>query len=165
VKRVIDVVRIFAGVRKQMPAMLVMVGDGPERDAAQTEADGLGLKGDVRFLGKVDNVADVMRGADLFLLPSEVESFGLAALEAMACGAPVIASNTGGLPELVTDGETGCLAAPGDVSTMTERSLAVLRDPGLAARMRAAAVERAQAFSVDKVVPQYERVYQDLLRV
>ncbi|HZH39681.1 MAG TPA: N-acetyl-alpha-D-glucosaminyl L-malate synthase BshA [Gemmatimonadales bacterium] len=164
VKRVQDVVRIFAGVRKVMPAMLVMVGDGPERDAAQTEADSLGLKNDVRFLGKVDNVADVMRGADLFLLPSEAESFGLAALEAMACGAPVIASNAGGLPELVVEGETGFLSAPGDVAAMTANALEILRTPALAARMRAASVERAQAFSVDKVVPQYERVYEDLLR-
>ena len=164
VKRVVDVVRIFAGVRMTTPAMLVMVGDGPERDAAQNEADALGLKADVRFLGKVDNVADVMRGADLFLLPSEVESFGLAALEAMACGAPVIASNTGGLPELVVEGETGFLAPPGDVAAMTDRALSILRDKKLAASMRAAAVERAQAFSVDKVVPQYEHLYEDLLR-
>ncbi|HEX4561964.1 MAG TPA: glycosyltransferase, partial [Gemmatimonadales bacterium] len=85
-------------------------------------------------------------------------------LEAMACGAPVIASNAGGLPELVVEGETGFLADPGDVATMTANALRILRDPALAARMRAAAVERAQAFSVDKVVPQYERVYEDLLR-
>jgi len=164
VKRVVDVVRVFAGVRRVMPAMLVMVGDGPERDAAQAETDALGLKGDVRFLGKVDNVADVMRGADLFVLPSEIESFGLAALEAMACGVPVVASNAGGLPELVVEGETGFLTPPGAVDAMTDRALSILRDPDRAARMRGAAVERAQGFSVDKVVPRYEALYDDLLR-
>ena len=164
VKRVVDVVRVFAGVRRVMPATLVMVGDGPDRDAAQSEADTLGLKSDVRFLGKVDNVADVMRGADLFVLPSEAESFGLAALEAMACGVPVVASNAGGLPELIVEGETGFLTPPGEVDAMTERALSILKDRDRAARMRRAAIERAQAFSVDKVVPTYEGLYQDLLR-
>ena len=164
VKRVVDVVRVFAGVRRVMPAMLVMVGDGPDRDAAQAEADALGLKGEVRFLGKVDNVADVMRGADLFVLPSEAESFGLAALEAMACGVPVVASNAGGLPELIVEGETGFLTPPGEVDAMTERALSILQAPDRAARMRRAAVDRAQAFSVDKVVPTYEGLYHDLLR-
>src|SRR5437762_3994253 len=105
VKRVTDVVRVFAGVRRELPATLVLVGDGPERDAAEQEVDRLRLRRDVRFLGKVDNVAEILRGSDLFLLPSETESFGLAALEAMACAVPVLASAVGGLPEVVVHGE------------------------------------------------------------
>src|ERR1041385_4922955 len=123
VKRVTDVVRVFAGVRRALPATLVLVGDGPERDAAEQEVDRLALRRDVRFLGKVDNVADILRGSDLFLLPSETESFGLAALEAMACAVPVLASRVGGLPEVVTDGQTGFLTPVGDVAAMTAQAV------------------------------------------
>jgi glycosyltransferase involved in cell wall biosynthesis len=112
----------------------------------------------------VDDVADVLRGGDLFLRPSETESFGLAALEAMACGVPVIASRVGGIPEVVTDGESGYLAAVGDVPTMTERAIEVLRDPARLEEMRHRAVARAADFSADRVVPQYERLYEDVLR-
>ncbi|HEV8265261.1 MAG TPA: N-acetyl-alpha-D-glucosaminyl L-malate synthase BshA [Gemmatimonadales bacterium] len=163
VKRVLDVVRVFAGVRKAMPATLVLVGDGPERDAAEHEVDRLGLKKDVRFLGKVDNVADVLRGGDLFLLPSATESFGLAALEAMACGVPVIASAAGGLPEVVVDGETGYLAPVGDVAVMTERAVALLRDGALHERLKRHAAARALEFAAERVVPRYEQLYQDVL--
>ncbi len=164
VKRLVDVVRVFAGVRKAMKATLMMVGDGPDRDAAQREATRLGVKRDVRFAGRVDDVADVLRGADLFLLPSETESFGLAALEAMACGVPVIASRVGGLPEVVTEGQSGFLAPVGDVTAMTERAVEVLRDPERLAELRRGAVLRADDFSADRIVPQYERVYEDVLR-
>jgi N-acetyl-alpha-D-glucosaminyl L-malate synthase BshA len=164
VKRLVDVVRVFAGVREAMKATLVMVGDGPDRDPAQREAVRLGVQGNVRFAGRVDDVADLLRGGDLFLLPSETESFGLAALEAMACGVPVIASRVGGLPEVVTEGESGFLAAVGDVSTMTERAIEVLRDPSRLDEMRRRAVQRADHFSADRVVPQYERLYEDVLR-
>ncbi len=163
VKRVVDVVRIFAGVRRAIPATLVFVGDGPDRDAAQQEADQLGLQADVRFLGKVDQVADVLRGGDLFLLPSETESFGLAALEAMACGVPVIASRVGGVPEVVLDGETGVLAPVGAVEQMSERAIAILRDPPTHDRFRRAAAARALGFSTERVVPTYERLYEDVL--
>jgi len=163
VKRVADVVRIFEGVRSAMPATLVFVGDGPDRDAAQQDVDRAGLKKDVRFLGKVDNVADVLRGADLFLLPSQSESFGLAALEAMACAVPVVASRAGGIPEVVEDGTTGFLADVGDVKTMTERAVTLLRDKALHERMRTAAADRALDFASEKVVPQYERLYQQVL--
>ncbi len=163
VKRIMDVVRIFAGVRKAMAATLVLVGDGPERDAAEQEVDRLGLKKNVRFLGKVDNVADVLRGSDLFLLPSATESFGLAALEAMACGVPVIASAAGGIPEVVVDGETGFLAPPGDVERMTERALAALTDAAGHERLKRNAAARALDFAAERVVPRYEQLYEGVL--
>jgi len=163
VKRVLDVVRVFAGVRKAMPATLVLVGDGPDRDAAEREVDSLGLRKDVRFLGKVESVGDVLRGGDLFVLPSATESFGLAALEAMACGVPVVGSRAGGLPEVVQDGVTGILEPPGSVEAMGRRAVELLRDPAHHATMAAAAAERARGFSADKIVPLYENLYQSML--
>jgi N-acetyl-alpha-D-glucosaminyl L-malate synthase BshA len=163
VKRVSDVIKIFAGVRKQLPATLVLVGDGPDRDAAEHQVDGLGLRKDVRFLGKVESVGDVLRGADLFLLPSATESFGLAALEAMACGVPVIASAAGGIPEVVDDGKTGFLAPPGDVATMSERALRLLGNSAEHERIKRAAAARALDFSADRVVPRYEALYEEVL--
>jgi len=162
VKRVRDVIGVFAGVRQAMPATLVLVGDGPDRDAAEQESDRLGLTEDVRFLGKVDDVADLLRGSDLFLLPSETESFGLAALEAMACGVPVIASAVGGLPEVVGT-EGGFLAEPGAVARMATEAAAILADPARHARMRAAAAQRALDFTTEQVVPRYEALYREVL--
>src|SRR5436309_10861319 len=163
VKRVGDVVKVFATVRKKIPATLVLVGDGPDRDAAEHQVDELGLRKDVRFLGKVENVGDVLRGADLFLLPSATESFGLAVLEAMACAVPVIASAAGGIPEVVEDGKTGFLAPPGDVGTMSERALQVLQDADEHARLKQQAATRALDFSADNVVPRYEALYEEVL--
>src|ERR1051326_5061972 len=163
VKRVGDVVKIFATVRAQLPATLLLVGDGPDRDAAEQQVDSLGLRKDVRFLGKVENVGDVLRGSDLFVLPSATESFGLAALEAMACGVPVVASAAGGIPEVVEDGKTGCLAPPGDVATMAARALQILTDTGTQQRMAQAAAARALEFSADHVVPRYEQLYEEVL--
>jgi len=117
----------------------------------------------VRFLGKVDNVGEVLRGGDLFLLPSATESFGLAALEAMACGVPVIASAAGGIPEVVADGETGALAPVGDVTGMTDRALAILQDGPEHERLKRNAAARALEFAAERVVPLYEKLYQDLL--
>ena len=163
VKRVKDVVRIFARVRRALPSTLVMVGDGPERVDAEREARELGISADVRFLGRLDTVAPILATTDLFLLPSQTESFGLAALEAMACGAPVLASRIGGLPEIVTDGVNGILEPPGSVEAMARRAIELLKDRHRHQAMREAAVVRAAAFSADIVVPQYEAFYRQIL--
>jgi N-acetyl-alpha-D-glucosaminyl L-malate synthase BshA len=163
VKRVLDVVRVFAKIRAEVPAVLVLVGDGPQRQDAENEARALKVEADVRFLGKLDSTADLLRSADLFLLPSQTESFGLAALEAMACGVPVIASRVGGLPEVVVHGETGALAPVGAVDTMASAALQILCDPARGAAARAAAIRRAELFTAERVVPQYEQLYQRVL--
>ena len=164
VKRIGDVIKVFAGVRRALPATLVLAGDGPDRDLAEQEVDRSKLRRDVRFLGKVDQVAELLRGSDLFLLPSQNESFGLSALEAMACGVPVIATDAGGLPEVVVEGETGYLAPVGAVDVMIERAVALLQDGAVHERLRHAAVARALEFSADRIVPRYEELYQGLLR-
>jgi N-acetyl-alpha-D-glucosaminyl L-malate synthase BshA len=162
VKRVRDVVQAFARIRAELRSVLVFVGDGPERPAAEELVAELGLSRDVRFLGKVDAVADLLRCADLFLLPSESESFGLAALEALACGVPVIGTNVGGLPEVVTP-DAGALVPLGDVEQMAARALELLRDPVRLAATRAAAVRAAAEYSADRIVPMYEALYRRVL--
>ena len=163
VKRVKDVVRIFARLRRAMPATLMMVGDGPDRNDAEQEARDLGISEYVHFLGRLDTVAPLLAAADLFVLPSQTESFGLAALEAMACGTPVLTTNVGGLPEVITDGVEGLLEPVGSVEAMARRAIDLLKDPGLHARMREAALARARQFSTDVVVPQYEAYYQQVM--
>lgn len=163
VKRVKDVVRIFARVRRQLPATLLMVGDGPDRLDAEHEARELGVGGDVRFLGRLDAVAPVLAASDLFLLPSQTESFGLAALEAMACGAPVVAARTGGIPEVLTDGVDGILEPVGSVEAMARRAVTLLRDDAAHAAMREKAIAQAGTFSAESVVPQYEALYEEVL--
>ncbi|MGQ0701783.1 MAG: N-acetyl-alpha-D-glucosaminyl L-malate synthase BshA [Gemmatimonadales bacterium] len=162
VKRVRDVVRIFARVRRTMPSVLLMIGDGPERADAERESRELGVDGDVRFLGRIDTVAPLLQQSDLFLLPSQSESFGLAALEAMACGVPVVASRAGGLPELILDGETGVLEPPGSVEAMARRAAELLRDTARHRAMSEAAAARALAFAADRIVPRYEALYQQV---
>ncbi len=164
VKRVKDVVRVFARIRRAMPATLVMVGDGPDRVDAENEARELGVTADVRFLGRLDSVASLLQATDLFLLPSQTESFGLAALEAMACGAPVVASRAGGIPEVVDDGVTGILEPVGSVEAMGRRAVELLRDPRRYTAMREAAVGKAREFSADRIVPMYEQLYDEVLR-
>jgi N-acetyl-alpha-D-glucosaminyl L-malate synthase BshA len=163
VKRVKDVVRVFARIRRAMPATLVMIGDGPERVDAENEARELGVSPDVRFLGRLDSVASVLQASDLFILPSQTESFGLAALEAMACGAPVVASRAGGLTEVIDDEVNGILEPVGSVEAMGRRAVELLRDPERHAAMRAAAIAKAQDFSADLIVPMYEAFYQEVL--
>ncbi len=159
VKRVRDVVRIFARVRRSIPATLLMIGDGPDRTEAERESRELGVDGDVRFLGRIDTVAPLLQQSDLFLLPSQSESFGLAALEAMACGAPVVGSRVGGLPELIQDGTCGILEPPGSVEAMARRAAELLRDPARHREMKDAATARARLYAADAIVPRYEELY------
>lgn len=163
VKRVKDVVRVFSRIRRAMPATLLMVGDGPERDLAEKEARELEVAADVRFLGRLDTVASLLQQSDLFVLPSQSESFGLAALEAMACGVPVVGSRAGGLPEVVEDGISGILEPAGSVEAMGRRAVELLRDPERHAGMVAAAIARARLFDADRIVPMYENFYREVI--
>jgi L-malate glycosyltransferase len=163
VKRVKDVVRVFARVRRAMPATLIMIGDGPERDDAEREARELGVAADVRFLGRIDTVAPLLQQSDLFVLPTQSESFGLAALEAMACGVPVVGSRAGGLPEVIEDGVSGILEPAGSVEAMGRRASELLRDPERHRAMAESAAARARLYSADLIVPRYESLYQSVL--
>ena len=164
VKRVQDVVRAFARVRKEMPARLLMIGDGPERDPAQKLARELGVADDVFFPGKQQQVEAFLSIADLYFLPSESESFGLSALEANACGVPVIGSNAGGLPEVIVEGETGFLCPVGDVGCMADRALTLLRNPERRLAMSEAGAGRArEEFGATKIVEQYEDLYEGII--
>jgi N-acetyl-alpha-D-glucosaminyl L-malate synthase BshA len=164
VKRVVDVVRIFAQVASEMPAQLVLVGDGPDRSAAEWLAHDLGIHCRVHFLGKQDRVNELLPLADLMLMPSELESFGLAALEAMACKVPSIATRVGGVPELIEDGVTGLLYPVGDVGAMALGALSLLKDRERLEAMREAGRKTAQKrFCSSLVVPQYVRYYEQVL--
>jgi len=164
VKRVTDVVKVFARVARQMPAQLVLVGDGPDRSAAEWLAHDLGIHARVHFLGKQDRVNELLPLADLMLMPSEMESFGLAALEAMACKVPTVATRVGGVPELVDDGVTGLLYAVGDVDAMAQGALGLLNDRARLEAMREAGRRTAQKrFCASLVVPHYVRYYEQVL--
>jgi L-malate glycosyltransferase len=164
VKRVVDVVQVFARVNATLPSVLVMVGDGPDRVAAEQEARDLGVESSVVFLGKIDSVAPLLAGADLLLLPSQSESFGLTALEALASGVPVVASDAGGLPEVVRHGETGALCPVGDVDAMARAALDILGDRDRwDAMSQLAAADARERFSLNQVVARYEALYADAL--
>jgi N-acetyl-alpha-D-glucosaminyl L-malate synthase BshA len=165
VKRVVDVVKVFAQVVRETPARLVLVGDGPERSAAEWLARDLKIHDRVHFLGKQERVNELLPLADLLLMPSEMESFGLAALEAMACKVPSIATRVGGVPELIDDGVSGLLYAVGDVEGMAAGAAGLLTDRPRLEKMRDAARKTAQTrFCATLVVPQYIRYYESLLK-
>jgi N-acetyl-alpha-D-glucosaminyl L-malate synthase BshA len=164
VKRVTDVVKVFANVARELSAQLVLVGDGPDRSSAEWLAHDLGIHSRVHFLGKQDRVNELLALADLFLMPSEMESFGLAALEAMACKVPTIATRVGGVPELIDDGVTGLLYPVGDVEAMAAGALGLLNDPARLDAMRESARKTAQKrFCANLVVPRYVRFYEQVL--
>jgi N-acetyl-alpha-D-glucosaminyl L-malate synthase BshA len=162
VKRIGDVVTVFSNIHKEIPAKLLMIGDGPERTKAEKQCKELGICDDIRFLGKLEAVEEVLSVADLFLLPSEKESFGLAALEAMACEVPVISSNSGGIPELNIQGVTGFLSPVGDVEDMTRKALFVLDKDNLP-RFKENALKRAKEFDITNILPLYESYYSKVI--
>jgi L-malate glycosyltransferase len=165
VKRVVDTVKIFAQVAREIPARLILVGDGPDRSAAEWLAHDLGIQGKVHFMGKQDRVNELLPLADLLLMPSELESFGLAALEAMACKVPSIATRVGGVPELIDDGITGLLFPVGDVDAMASGALGLLKDRERLNVMRDAGRKTAQTrFCSTLVVPHYVRYYEQVLQ-
>jgi N-acetyl-alpha-D-glucosaminyl L-malate synthase BshA len=164
VKRVLDVVRIFERVLREVPAVLLMVGEGPERASAQALARRLGIDDRVRFLGRQDHIEELTGIADVFLLPSELESFGLSALEAMASGVPVVGSDAGGLPEVVKHTETGFVLPVGDIDGMAARAIEILKDDEHARELGQAGRRRAASlFGAERVVSQYERFYETVL--
>jgi N-acetyl-alpha-D-glucosaminyl L-malate synthase BshA len=164
VKRVRDVIRVYAEVNREIPSVLVMIGDGPDRPAAEEEARMLGVENSVSFLGKLDQIAPLLAAADLFLLPSQSESFGLSALEALASGVPVIGTNAGGLPEVIRDGETGVLCAVGDIPGMAAAALEILQDRKRWSEMsKLGAADARERFSRDAIVSKYESLYRQSL--
>ena len=163
VKRVSDVVRIFAKVREKLPARLLLVGEGPERLFIQQLVKELNLRDEVFFLGEVDRIEHILQCADLFVIPSEQESFGLAALEAMNCGVPVIGAKTGGMPEVVSHGETGFLLPVGETAAMAEAALSLLTDDSLLASFSKNARARASIFDLEKIIPEWESYYAEIM--
>ena len=164
IKRVGDVVKIFANLNKKVPSKLLFVGDGPERQMAESMCRDLDLCDHMRFVGKQEQMEDILAIADLFLLTSEYESFGLAALEAMAAGVPVISTDAGGLPEINVDGVTGYLGKVGDIETMSSKAIALLSDEKKLKQFKQNAEKHAQEFDIDTVIPVYEELYDRFLK-
>lgn len=163
IKRVQDVVHIFYEVNKQIPSKLLFVGDGPERTGAEQLCRQLNVCDDVRFVGKQEQMEDILAIADLFLLTSEYESFGLAALEAMAAGVPVVSTNAGGLPEIMVPGVVGHMGNVGDITTMSNHALDILKDDKRLQEFKKNAAQHAHAFDIKNIVPLYEKLYDEVL--
>jgi N-acetyl-alpha-D-glucosaminyl L-malate synthase BshA len=163
IKRVQDVVKIFHNVQKQIPSKLLFVGDGPERATAEQLSRELGICDNVRFVGKQEQMEDILAIADLFLLTSEYESFGLAALEAMAAGVPVISTNAGGLGEIMIEGKTGYMGNVGDVTTMSQHAISILENDEKLQYFRKEAAQHALTFDINNIIPIYEKLYDEVL--
>jgi len=163
VKRVPDVIKIFAKVRKEIPSRLLMIGDGPARLTSEELARSMGVYNDIRFLGKQEQISEILSIADLFLLPSETESFGLSALEAMACNVPVISTNAGGLPEINVDGQSGYLSNVGDVESMAAHAIYMLSDNARLDEFKKGATEQALKFEKQHIIPMYEQLYRQVI--
>ncbi|HEY0355910.1 MAG TPA: N-acetyl-alpha-D-glucosaminyl L-malate synthase BshA [Flavisolibacter sp.] len=163
IKRVEDVVKIFYEVNKQIPSKLLFVGDGPERVTAEQLCRQLKVCDDVRFVGKQEQMEDILAIADLFLLTSEYESFGLAALEAMAAGVPVVSTNAGGLPEIMIQGVTGYMGDVGDIDTMSAQAMDILSNEVRLKEFKMAASQQAQSFDISNIIPIYEKLYDEVL--
>ena len=163
IKRVQDVVKIFHEVHKELPSKLLFVGDGPERQMAEELSRSLGVCDDVRFVGKQEQMEDILAIADLFLLTSDYESFGLAALEAMASGVPVVSTNAGGLKEIMIQGKTGFMADIGDVKSMSRHALDILQDDEVLKTFKMNAAAHAKKYDISNIVPVYEKLYERFL--
>jgi len=159
VKRVEDVVKVFVKVNEKIPSKLLFVGDGPERTAIERLCRESGAHNDIRFLGKQEQMEDILAVSDLFLLTSEYESFGLAALEAMAAEVPVISTNAGGLPEINVNGYSGFLSAVGDIDDMSKNALMILADESTLKQFKSNALQQAKKFDIHNIVPDYEELY------
>lgn len=163
VKRVPDVIKVFEKVRKEVPAKLLMIGDGPDRLNVEELARTMGVYNDIRFLGKQEQISEILSIADLFLLPSETESFGLSALEAMACNVPVISTNAGGLPEINVEGFSGYLSNVGDIESMSQHAIYILNDTDRLQQFKKGAIEQARKFEKQHVIPMYEKLYAEVI--
>ena len=164
VKRVQDVIQVFKKIYEKTPSKLLLIGDGPERQNMEALCREIGLCHEIRFLGKQDAIEELLAISDLFLMPSASESFGLAALEAMACEVPVISTNTGGLPEVNIEGETGFLSDVGNVEEMAANGIRILTDDQLLKQFRANALKQAQRFDIKHIMPEYERYYEHVIK-
>jgi len=162
VKRIMDVLEIFNGIQKQVPSKLLMIGEGPEKNKAEKKAKKLGIKDKVIFFGKSNETNKILSFSDLFILPSEIESFGLSALEAMAANVPVISTNTGGIPEVNIDNFSGLMSNIGDVEKMINDSIMILSNQNIMEKFKINARKRAEDFDIHKIVPLYEEVYKGL---
>ncbi len=163
VKRVKDVIKIFEKIRQEVPSKLLMIGDGPDRQASEDLARSLGVYDDVRFLGKQEQISEILSIADLFILPSETESFGLSALEAMACSVPLISTNAGGLPEINIEGETGYLSDVGDIASMSQHAIHILSNDDRLQHFKKAAIAQARHFEKQRIIPMYEKLYCEVI--